>query len=137
MSFPLPLKYVHSQSRRLKGSIITLCVAVLTVFLMSILPIKPAFPAVFETPTGKRVPVKIIEKGEDTYTVETESASGRKIILTVEKDKIDLHGTAPGEGRIEGIKGNVELKRGEMPRFSRAYKGMVVNPGDEIRTGPK
>ena len=115
MPFPRPLKYVHSQSCRLKGSRIRLCVTVLALFLVSMFPIRrPAFSAVFETPTGKRVPVKIIEEGEDIYTVEIESISGRKIIVTVEKDKIDLHGTAPGEGRLEGVRGKVELKRGEI-----------------------
>jgi hypothetical protein len=79
--------------------------------------------------------VKIVEEGENTYTVESENGEGRKITFTVPKDKVDLHGTAPGKGRIESIKGKVELKRAGMPQFSRAYRGMVVNPGDEILTG--
>jgi hypothetical protein len=112
------------------------CAALIVTPLVLMFLIEYSYAAVFETPTGKRVPVKIIEEGENTYTVESEDSNGRKIKFTVEKDKVDLHGTAPGKGRIEDIKGKAELKRAEMPQFSRAYKGMSVKPGDEIRTGP-
>ena len=116
---------------------IVLCLTFLAIFSIPLFLNEIAFAAAVETPTGERIPVKIIAEGENTYTVETESRSGRKIIFTVEKDKVDLHGTAPGKGRIEAIKGKVELKRAGMPRFSRAYKGMSVKPGDEIRTGKR
>lgn len=111
--------------------------ALFTVVIVSTYLSQLAFAAAVETPAGKRIPVKIVGEAEDTYTVESQSLTGRKITFTVEKDKVDLYGTAPGKGRIESIKGKVELKRAGMPRFSKARKGMEIEPGDEIRTGSR
>ncbi len=111
--------------------------ALLTAVIVSVFLHQPAFAASVETPAGKRIPVKIIAEGENTYTVEAEDSTGKKITFTVEKDKVDPYGAAPGRGRIESIKGNVEIKRAGMPQFSKARKGMEIEPGDEIRTGSR
>lgn len=96
----------------------------------------PAFAAAVETPKGKRIPGRIVGEGTDEYTMETELPGGGKIIFNVDKDKVDPHGTVPGKGRIEEIKGTAEIKKAGRDRFSRAMRGMPVYPGDEIRTGP-
>jgi hypothetical protein len=94
------------------------------------------FGAALQTPTGKRIPGKILGEAEKVYRVGTDLPGGGRIIFNMQKDKVDPHGTVPGKGRIEEIKGTAEIKRAGMPRFAPASKHMSVNPGDEIRTGP-
>lgn len=95
-----------------------------------------AFGAAVETPTGKRIPGRILDEEDETYKIGTDLPGGGRIIFNVNKEKVDPHGTVPGRGRIEDIKGKAEIKRVNMPRFVTASKFMSVNPGDEIRTAP-
>jgi hypothetical protein len=95
-----------------------------------------AHAAAVETPKGKRIPGQIVNEGDKEYKIGTDLPGGGRIIFNVGKDKVDPHGTIPGTGRIEHIKGKAEIKRTGYPRFVPASKGMVVNPGDEIQTGP-
>ena len=95
-----------------------------------------AFAAAVETPKGKRIPGRIVGEGADNYKMETDLPGGGKIIFNVDKKKVDPHGTVPGKGRIEDIKGTAEIKRVGRTYFSTARKGVSVHPGDEIRTGP-
>jgi hypothetical protein len=92
--------------------------------------------AAIETPTGKRIPGRIIDESADEYKMETELPGGGKIIFNMPKEKVDLYGTVPGAGRIEDIKGKAEIKKAGRTRFTAARKYMSVHPGDEIRTGP-
>jgi len=94
------------------------------------------FGAAIETPKGKRIPGQIVEEGDKTYKIGTELPGGGRIIFNVDKEKVDPHGTVPGKGRIEDIKGKAQIKKAGMPSFRAAYKYMTVGPGDEIRTEP-
>ncbi|MBI5115379.1 FecR domain-containing protein [Candidatus Poribacteria bacterium] len=94
------------------------------------------FGAALQTPTGKKIPGKILGEADKVYRVGTDLPGGGRIIFNMQKDKVDPHGTVPGKGRIESIKGTAEIKKAGMPRFVTAFKHMSVNPGDEIRTGP-
>lgn len=96
-----------------------------------------AFAAAVETPRGKKIPGRIVAEDDNQYQMETDLPGGGKIIFNVEKDKVDPHGTVPGEGRIEDIRGTAEIKKVGRTFYSKAMKGMPVHPGDEIRTGPK
>ena len=93
------------------------------------------FAASVESPKGKRFPVRIIDESAEEYKAETDLPGGGRIIFNVDKEKVDLHGTVPGRGRIEDITGKVEIKRTGRTLFTSAVKGMPVNPGDEMRTG--
>jgi hypothetical protein len=95
-----------------------------------------AFAAAVETPAGKRIPGQIVDESEKGYKVGTDLPGGGRIIFSVDKSKVDPHGTVPGKGRIEEIKGKAEIKRVGAPRPVAAGKNMIVNPGDEIHTGP-
>ncbi len=95
------------------------------------------FAAAVETPTGKKIPGRIVNEGDDQYTMEADLPGGGKIIFNIDKDKVDPHGTVPGEGRIEDIQGTAEIKKAGRTFYSTAMKGMPVYPGDVIRTGPK
>jgi len=96
----------------------------------------PANAAAIETPKGKKIPGRIVEEGDEQFKIETVLPSGGKIIFNVNKDKVDPYGTVPGKGRIEDIKGKVEIKKAGRDFFTKAMKSMPVYPGDEIRTGP-
>jgi hypothetical protein len=92
------------------------------------------YSAAVETPTGKRIPGQILEEGKDDVKIGTDLPGGGRIIFNVDREKVDPHGTVPGKGRIEDMKGKVEIKKAGMTRFATARKNMAVNPGDEIRT---
>ncbi len=92
--------------------------------------------AAVETPTGKRIPGQIVDEGEKSYKIGADLPGGGRIIFNVDKDKVDPHGTVPGKGRVEDIKGKAQIKRIGTPVFTSLSKNMEVNPGDEIRTGP-
>jgi hypothetical protein len=94
------------------------------------------FAAAIETPKGKRIPGQIVEEGEKTYKIGTDLPGGGRIIFSVDKERVDPHGTVPGRGRIDDIKGKAEIKKAGMPSFRPAHKNMTVGPGDEIRTEP-
>jgi hypothetical protein len=113
------------------------CLIFAVVFLLSPLLRHSAFAAAVETPKGKKIPGRIVDEGEDEYKMETELPGGGKIIFNVDKDKVDPYGTVPGAGRIEEIHGTAEIKRVGRTYYSTVRKGMPVNPGDEIRTGPQ
>lgn len=102
--------------------------------LLFVLSTSPAFGAAVETPGGKRIPGKIVEEQEGAYKVGTDLPGGGRIIFSVDKEKVDPHGTVPGKGRIEDLRGNVQIKKKGMPRFIAASKHMAVGPGDQIRT---
>ena len=104
-------------------------------FLLSPIFQSPAFAASVETPKGKKIPGRIVDEGDDDYKMETELPGGGKIIFNIDKEKVDPHGTVPGAGRIEEIEGTAEIKKVGRTYYSKARKGMAVQPGDEIRTG--
>jgi len=106
------------------------CLALAFLFILS----RWSFAAAVETPKGKRIPGQILDEKEKGYKVSTDLPGGGRIIFNVDKDKVDPHGTVPGKGRIEDIKGKAEIKRAGSPRFVSAVKNMTVEPGDEIRT---
>jgi len=109
---------------------------ILAVLILASLVFQPlAFSAAVETPKGERIPGRIVDEGDDNYKMETELPGGGKIIFNVDKDKVDPYGTVPGKGRIEDIQGTAEIKKVGRTYYSKARKGMTVEPGDEIRTG--
>ncbi len=109
----------------------------LAIFLLAVNMSGLAFAAAVETPTGKKIPGRIVNESDEQYQMETDLPGGGKIIFNIKKDKVDPHGTVPGAGRIEDIQGKAEIKKAGRTFYSIARKGMPVHPGDEIRTGPK
>jgi len=108
----------------------------LAVLVFLSLAASPVHGAAVETPSGKRIPGRIVDEKDGGYKIGTDLPGGGRIIFNVDKDKVDPHGTVPGKGRIEDIKGKVEIKKAGYPRFFTANKSTIVNPGDEIRTAP-
>jgi type II secretory pathway pseudopilin PulG len=106
----------------------------LTVLLSICLPLAFVYAAAVETPKGKRIPGQIVDETEKGYKIGSDLPGGGRIIFNADKANVDPHGTVPGKGRIEDIKGKAEIKRAGTPRFFPASKGAIVNPGDEIRT---
>ncbi|RJP20989.1 MAG: hypothetical protein C4520_10575 [Candidatus Abyssobacteria bacterium SURF_5] len=96
----------------------------------------PIHAAAVETPAGKRIPGKIMDEGEKSYKIGTELPGGGRIIYNVDKGRVDPHGTVPGKGRIEDIKGKADIKKAGTTRLVPAGKNMIVNPGDQIQTSP-
>jgi hypothetical protein len=106
----------------------------LVVLVLALSNNKPVEGAAVETPSGKRIPGRIVDEKEGGYKIGTDLPGGGRIIFNVDKDKVDPHGTVPGKGRIEDVKGKVEIKKAGYPRFFPANKNTIVNPGDQIRT---
>ena len=82
----------------------------LVVLLMSSVVQNAALAAAVETPKGKKIPGRIVDEGAEEYKMETDLPGGGKIIFNVDKEKVDPHGTVPGAGRIEEIKGTAETR---------------------------
>lgn len=110
-------------------------IALFSAFLLAVVP-SLARAAAIETPKGKRIPGHIVDESDEEYKIGTDLPGGGRIIFNVDKARVDPHGTVPGKGRIEDIKGKAEIKRVDVPRYMPASKNMTVNPGDEIRTAP-